>query len=75
MTWRDIERLMHDRFDVGVEVRRGRNKYWFRQGDVHYSISSPQFEKLLEYGYIDPYYKIEHRSGQYGADLLVYRGR
>lgn len=76
MTWRDIEKLMReDHFDVCVEPRRSGNKYWLRQrGNVHYPISSPQFDRLLEGGYIDPDYRVEH-NGLYGAEEMVYRGR
>ena len=75
MTWRDIEKLIREDFDVCVEPHQRKNRYWIRQrGNVHYSISSLQFEKLLEGGYIDPDYKVD-RSGLYGAEQMVYTGR
>ena len=74
MTWRDIEKLIRQSFVVSVEPRRSGNKYWIRQNQAYYPITSLQFDRLLEYGYIDPDYRVEHNR-QYETELLIYRGR
>lgn len=74
MTWRDIDKIIRERFDVVVEIRRCGNRYWLRQGQAYLPITSLQFDRLLEGGYIDPDYRVEHNA-QYGADQFIYRGR
>ena len=74
MLWRNIERLIKEHFVIIVEPRRSGNKYWIRQGHAYFEISSLQFDKLLEGGYIDPDYKVD-RSGPYGAEQMIYGGR
>ena len=75
MSWRDIERLIHSRFEVAVALDEHKNKYWLRIAGVHYPISPIQFDRLLEEGYIDPEYRMEHGTGQFGEDQMIYRGR
>ena len=72
MTWRDIERVIRDRFNVIVEPRWHRNKYWIRREPAYFEISSLQFDRLLEGGYIDPDYRVEH-IGE--AERFIYPGR
>lgn len=75
MTWRDIEKIMRDdSYDVAVEIRRSGNRYWLRQQRVYFPITSVQFDRLLEGGYIDPDYRVEHLAAV-GADQYVYQGR
>lgn len=74
MTWRNIERIMHDRFEVVVEIRKVRNKYFIRQNKAYFEITSNQFEKLLECGYIDPDYRVE-RDHADETESMIYRGR
>lgn len=70
MTWRDIERVIKDSFEVIVEPRWKKNKYWIRRKLAYFEISSLQFDRLLEGGYIDPDYRVENGGAQ-----LIYRGR
>ena len=75
MTWRDIERLIkHSSFILIVEPRRTKNRYWISQGHTYFEITSLQFDRLLEGGYIDPDYRREN-SGQWSGEALVYEGR
>lgn len=71
MTRRDIEKLIRDSFDVIVEPRRNGNRYWIKQNQAYYPITSAQFDNLLEGGYVDPDYRVEHNGGE----QLIYRGR
>ena len=71
MTWRDIERVIKDEFEVIVEQRWNRNKYWIKREPAYFEISSLQFDRLLEGGYIDPDYRVGHNCGE----QLIYRGR
>lgn len=73
MTWRNIQRLIKESFVVSVEPRRSGNRYWLRQGAAYYPISSLQFDRLLELGYIDPDYRIERENGL--AEQMIYEGR
>ena len=79
MTWRQIEKVIRGKFEVAVEADCTHNKYWIRKtepsGPIYYPISSLQFERLLENGYIDPDYRVEHGNGLYGADQMIYEGR
>ena len=80
MTWRQVEKLIRDRFDVAVETEceTAHNKYWIKKwelsGPVYYPLTSHQFERLLDEGYIDPDYHMEYNHGLYG-DQMIYRGR
>ena len=74
MRWHELSALMKESFDVVVEPRRSGNKYWLVQQKVYYPISTPQFDRLLEGGYIDPDYRVE-RDLRYGSQQLIYRGR
>lgn len=71
MTRREIEKLIRDSFDVIVEPRRSGNRYWIKQNQAYYPITSVQFDNLLEGGYVDPDYRVEHNGGE----QLIYRGR
>lgn len=73
MTWRDIERIIRkETFDVIVEPRWHRNKYWIRREPAYFEISSLQFDKLLEGGYIDPDYRVERINE---TERFIYPGR
>ena len=74
MTWRDIERLIkHSSFILIVEPRRTKNRYWISQGHTYFEITSLQFDRLLEGGYIDPDYKVTRYMD--GTEHLLYNGR
>ena len=75
MTWREIQSLIHGPYEVAVAIDEHKNKYWLRIYGVHYPISSLQFERLLEQGYIDPEYRMERGTGLWGEDQMIYRGR
>lgn len=74
MQWRTIERIIRERFEVVVEIRKVRNKYFIRQGHAYYEITSCQFDRLLESGYINPDYRIE-RDHAYETESMIYSGR
>lgn len=74
MTRRDIEKLIRDSFDVIVEPRRSGNRYWIKQNQAYYPITSAQFDNLLEGGYVDPDYRVEHDL-KYGSQQMIYTGR
>lgn len=74
MLWRDIERLIKEHFVIIVEPRRSGNRYWIRQGQAYFEISSLQFDKLLEGGYLDPDYRIE-RNTMDCTEQMIYTGR
>ena len=75
MTWREMQSLMRDSYEVAVEVGSSRNKYWIRKGQLYFPILSFQFDRLLEEGYINPDYKINRGSGPFGDNLYIYEGR
>lgn len=74
MRWGEIETLMKGGFEAVVDVG-ARNKYFIRKEEkMYFPISSFQFDRLLEGGYIDSDYRID-REGLLGGEMLIYRGR
>ena len=74
MRWSEIETLMKGGFEVVVDVG-ARNKYFIRKEEkMYFTISSFQFDRLLESGYIDSDYRVD-REGLLGGEMLIYRGR
>lgn len=76
MRWSEISELMKGGFEVTVDFEEcKRNKYFIRKGQLHFPISSNQFDRLLEEGYIDSDYRVERGTGLWGADQMIYQGR
>ena len=70
----EIETLMKGGFEAVVDVG-ARNKYFIRKEEkMYFPISSFQFDRLLEGGYIDSDYRVD-RDGLLGGEMLIYRGR
>lgn len=72
MTWREIEKVMKNHYDVSVLILRERNAYILRSQGLEYKITSQQFDKLLEEGWIDPDYRIERNTV---TERHIYEGR
>ncbi len=57
-----------------AEIAPERNKYFIRVMDVHYKISSKQYELLLQYGYFEENYEIDPAGGM-GLEMHIHRRR
>lgn len=57
-----------------AEIAPERNKYFIRVMDVHYKISSKQYELLLQYGYFEENYEIDPTGGM-GFEMHIHRRR
>lgn len=57
-----------------AEIAPERNKYYIRVMDVHYKISSKQYEYLLQYGYFEENYEIDPAGGM-GFEMHIHRRR
>lgn len=73
MKWTEIETMMKGGFEVAIEIG-SRNKYFVKKGNMYFPISSFQFDRLLEEGFVDPDYRVV-RDPAYGSDQLIYTGR
>ena len=75
MRKKDLEEII---FQPGTalvaEIAPERNKYFIRAMDVHYKISSKQYEYLLQYGYFEEQYEID-RAGGMGFEMHIHRRR
>lgn len=75
MRKKEIEELAVQRGAALVaEIAPERNKYFIRVMDVHYKISSKQYEYLLQYGYFEENYEIDPAGGM-GFEMHIHRRR
>ena len=75
MRKKEIEELAVKRGAALVaDIAPERNKYFIRVMDVHYKISSKQYEYLLQYGYFEENYEIDPAGGM-GFEMHIHRRR
>lgn len=75
MRKKEIEELAVQRGAALVaDIAPERNKYFIRVMDVHYKISSKQYEYLLQYGYFEENYEIDPAGGM-GFEMHIHRRR